>query len=100
MPKILIVEDNEENWDILSRRLGRRGYEVVIAHDGEQAISMALSESPDLILMDMNLPLMDGWEATRRIKSAPETRDVPVIAVTAHGMAGDREKVLEAGCSD
>jgi len=74
MPKILIVEDNEENWDILSRRLGRRGYEVVIARDGEQAVAMALSEAPDLILMDMNLPLVDGWEATRRIKAAGQVR--------------------------
>jgi two-component system cell cycle response regulator DivK len=100
MPKILIVEDNEENWDLLSRRLGRRGYEVVVARDGEQAIAMALAESPDLILMDMNLPVIDGWEATRMIKASPQTRDVPIIAVTAHGMAGDREKVLEAGCDD
>jgi CheY-like chemotaxis protein len=100
MPKILIVEDNEENWDILSRRLGRRGYEVVIARDGEEGVAMALSHAPDLILMDMNLPLIDGWEATRRIKAAPETCSVPIIAVTAHGMAGDREKVIEAGCDE
>ena len=100
MPKILIVEDNEENWDILARRLSRRGYEVIVARDGEQAIAMALSEAPDLILMDMNLPIVDGWEATRRIKAAPETRALPIIAVTAHTLAGDREKVLEAGCAD
>src|ERR1700722_14157955 len=100
MPKILIVEDNEENWDILSRRLSRRGYEVIVARDGEQAVAMALSQAPDLILMDMNLPLIDGWEATRGIKAAPETQSVPIIAVTAHGMAGDREKVIEAGCED
>jgi two-component system cell cycle response regulator DivK len=100
MAKILIVEDNEENWDILSRRLGRRGYEVVIARDGAQAVAMALSQAPDLILMDMNLPLIDGWEATRRIKAAPEARGVPIIAVTAHGMVGDREKAIEAGCDD
>lgn len=100
MPKILIVEDNEENWDLLSRRLGRRGYEVIVAHDGEQAIAMAVSEGPDLVLMDMNLPLLDGWEATRRIKALPETRSLPVIAVTAHGMEGDREKAIEAGCDE
>ena len=100
MPKILIVEDNEENWDLLARRLNRRGYEVVIARDGEQAVAMSLSEAPDVILMDMNLPLVDGWEATRRIKAAPETRALPIIAVTAHTMAGDREKVLEAGCDE
>src|SRR4051794_5139904 len=100
MAKILIVEDNEENWDILSRRLGRRGYEVVIARDGAQAVAMALSEAPDLILMDMNLPLIDGWEATRRIKATPEAGGVPIIAVTAHGMVGDREKALEAGCDE
>ena len=100
MAKILIVEDNVENWDMLSRRLQRRGYEVVIAGDGQQALEMARSEAPDLILMDMNLPVMDGWEATRRLKADPQTRALPVIAVTAHGMAGDREKVLEVGCDE
>lgn len=100
MAKILIVEDNVENWDMLSRRLQRRGYEVVIAGDGQQALDMARTEAPDLILMDMNLPVMDGWEATRRLKADPHTRALPVIAVTAHGMAGDREKVLEVGCDE
>lgn len=100
MPKILLVEDNEMNRDMLSRRLQRKGYEVVIATDGEQAVAMAASESPALILMDMSLPVFDGWEATRRIKAADETRNIPVIALTAHAMAGDREKSLEAGCDD
>ena len=100
MPKILLVEDNEMNRDMLSRRLQRKGYEVVIATDGQQAVAMAASESPALILMDMSLPVFDGWEATRRIKAADETRKIPVIALTAHAMAGDREKSLEAGCDD
>lgn len=100
MPKILLVEDNEMNRDMLSRRLQRKGYEVVIATDGEQAVAMAASESPALILMDMSLPVFDGWEATRRIKAADGTRKIPVIALTAHAMAGDREKSLEAGCDD
>jgi CheY-like chemotaxis protein len=100
MPKILLVEDNEINRDMLSRRLLRKGYEIVMAVDGEQAVAMSRSESPDLILMDMSLPVFDGWEATRRIKAAPETKAVPVIALTAHAMAGDREKSLEAGCDD
>ena len=100
MPKILLVEDNEMNRDMLSRRLQRKGYEVVIATDGGQAVAMAASESPALILMDMSLPVFDGWEATRRIKSADETKKIPVIALTAHAMAGDREKSLEAGCDD
>ena len=100
MAKILIVEDNEENWDVLSRRLKRRGFDVVLAHDGEQGVASARSESPDLILMDMNMPLVDGWEATRRVKADPATRSIPVIALTAHGMDGDREKALEAGCDD
>ncbi len=100
MPKILLVEDNEMNRDMLSRRLQRKGYEVVIAVDGQQAVTMASSESPALILMDMSLPIFDGWEATRRIKAADETRKIPVIALTAHAMAGDREKSLEAGCDD
>ena len=100
MPKILLVEDNEMNRDMLSRRLQRKGYEVVMATDGEQAVAMAASESPALILMDMSLPIYDGWEATRRIKAAAETKMIPVIALTAHAMAGDREKSLEAGCDD
>lgn len=100
MPKILLVEDNEMNRELLSRRLERKGYQVVMAVDGEQAVAMASSEAPDLILMDMSMPIYDGWEATRRIKAAPETRGIPVIALTAHAMAGDREKSLEAGCDD
>ena len=100
MTKILLVEDNEMNRDMLSRRLARKGYEVVIAIDGQQGIEMARSETPDLILMDMSLPVVDGWEATRQLKSAPETQSIPVIALTAHAMAGDREKAVEAGCND
>jgi CheY-like chemotaxis protein len=100
MPKILLVEDNEMNRDMLSRRLQRRSFEVVTAVDGEQGIAMAQAEAPDLILMDMSLPVMDGWEATRRLKAAPETASIPVIALTAHAMAGDREKALEAGADD
>ncbi len=100
MPKILLVEDNEMNRDMLSRRLSRRGYEIVIAVDGEQGLAVAQSERPDLILMDMSLPVLDGWEATRRLKSAPETRSIPVIALTAHAMAGDKAKALSAGCDD
>ena len=100
MAKILLVEDNEMNRDMLSRRLQRKGYEVVIAVDGVEGVALAQQESPALILMDMSLPLMDGWEATRRIKSSPATRDIPVIALTAHAMAGDREKAVEAGCDD
>ena len=100
MTKILLVEDNEMNRDMLSRRLARKGYEVVIAVDGQQGIEMARSETPDLILMDMSLPVVDGWEATRQLKSAPETQSIPVIALTAHAMAGDREKAVEAGCND
>jgi CheY-like chemotaxis protein len=100
MPKILLVEDNEINRDMLSRRLERRGYRVAIALDGEQGVSMAGSEAPDLILMDMSLPVLDGWEAARRLKAAPETRSIPIIALTAHAMAGDREKAIESGCDD
>ena len=100
MKKILLVEDNEMNRDMLSRRLIRNGYEVVIAVDGQQGVDMALSERPDLILMDMSLPVIDGWEATRRIKANDATRAIPVIALTAHAMAGDREKAMEAGCDD
>ena len=100
MTKILYVEDNEDNVYLLTRRLGRRGYEVVVAGDGEQGVAMARSEAPGLILMDLSLPVLDGWEATRRIKAAPETRDIPVIALSAHAMTSDREKALEAGCDD
>ncbi|MCA1595443.1 MAG: response regulator [Chloroflexi bacterium] len=100
MSKILLVEDNEMNRDMLSRRLERRGYEVAIAVDGESGLVMAGTEAPDLILMDMSLPLLDGWEATRRLKAAPDTRHIPVIALTAHAMSSDREKALEAGCDD
>ncbi len=100
MPRILLVEDNEMNRDMLMRRLQRRGYDVGTAVDGEEAVTMALSERPDLILMDLSLPLIDGWEATRRIKGTPETAGIPVIAITAHAMTGDREKALEAGCDD
>ena len=100
MPKILIVEDNEDNWQILSRRLRRRGYDVVIARDGKQGLTMAKSDRPDLILMDMNLPLLDGWEATRLIKATTRGKDTPVIALTAHALTGDRDKALEAGCDD
>ena len=100
MPKILLVEDNEMNRDMLSRRLTRNGYEVVIAVDGQQGIDMALSAQPDLILMDMSLPVVDGWEATRRIKAEGTTRKMPVTALTAHAMAGDREKAMEVGCDD
>ena len=100
MAKILLVEDNEMNRDMLSRRLTRNGYEVSIAKDGQQGVDMALSERPDIILMDMSLPVIDGWEATRRIKSNNATRAVPVIALTAHAMAGDREKAMEVGCDD
>jgi CheY-like chemotaxis protein len=100
MAKILLVEDNEMNRDMLSRRLARRGYEVVIAVDGEQGVAMARSAAPALILMDMSLPGLDGWEATRQLKATPETRGIPVIALTAHAMAGDREKAIAAGCDD
>lgn len=98
--KILLVEDNEMNRDMLSRRLERRGYEVLIAGDGQQAVDMALSEVPDLILMDMGLPVMDGWEATRRLKADAYTAAVPIIALTAHAMADDRVRALQAGCDD
>ena len=100
MAKILLVEDNEMNRDMLSRRLIRKGHEVVMAMDGQQGVAMAASEKPDLILMDMSLPLVDGWEATRQIKAAAATRGVPVIALTAHAMAGEREKALAAGCDE
>jgi CheY-like chemotaxis protein len=100
LSKILLVEDNEMNRDMLTRRLQRRGYEVVIAVDGAQGLAMAQSESPALILMDISLPVLDGWEATRRLKRAPETKSIPVIALTAHAMSGDRERCIEAGCDD
>ena len=100
MPKILLVEDNEMNRDMLSRRLQRRGYPVVIAVDGEQGVTMAQSDAPDVILMDMSLPVLDGWEAARRLKAAPETRSIPIIALTSHAMIGDREKAIAAGCDD
>jgi two-component system cell cycle response regulator DivK len=100
MPKILLVEDNEMTRDMLSRRLIRREFEVVMAADGEQGIRLARSESPDLILMDLSLPVVDGWEATRQLKCHSDTRSIPIIALTAHAMAGDREKALEAGCDE
>jgi CheY-like chemotaxis protein len=100
MAKILLVEDNEMNRDMLSRRLIRKGFDVVMAVDGEQAVDLAHSELPDLILMDMSLPVIDGWEATRRVKSADATSNIPIIALTAHAMSGDREKTLNAGCDD
>jgi CheY-like chemotaxis protein len=100
MPRLLYVEDNEMNRDMLSRRLQRRGFDVLIAADGEQGVAMAVAEKPDLILMDMSLPVLDGWEATRRLKAAPGTRRIPIIGLTAHAMATDRDKCLEAGCDD
>ena len=100
MPRILLIEDNEMNRDMLSRRLIKRGYDVAIALDGEQGVAMARSERPALILMDMSLPGLDGWDATRQLKAMPETRGIPVIALTAHAMSGDREKAAAAGCDD
>jgi CheY-like chemotaxis protein len=100
MARILLVEDNEMNRDMLSRRLGKKGYEVVIAVDGQEGVDMASSENPDIILLDMSLPVMDGWEAARRLKGDAATSSIPIIALTAHAMAGDREKCLEAGCED
>lgn len=100
MPKILLVEDNEMNRDMLSRRLQRKGFEVEMAVDGKQGVEMALSGTYDLILMDMSLPEIDGWEATRRVREAPQTRAIPIIALTAHAMSGDREKAMAAGCND
>jgi len=100
MRKILLVEDNEMNRDMLSRRLVRSGYEVIMAVDGARGVAMATSDRPDLILMDMSLPVIDGWEATRQIKATPELRKIPIIALTAHAMATDRDKALEAGCDD
>jgi two-component system, cell cycle response regulator DivK len=100
MPRILLAEDNEENRDALSRRLRRRGFDVVLAVDGQQALELAKAEAPDLILMDMSLPVMDGWEATRELKASPETQQTPIIGLTAHAMSGDRDKAMEAGCDD
>ena len=100
MAKILVVEDNEMNRDMLTRRLQRRGYEVVTAVDGAQGLAMAQSERPALILMDISLPVLDGWEATRRLKMVPETKSIPVVALTAHAMSGDRERCIDAGCDD
>ena len=100
MAKVLLVEDNEMNRDMLSRRLIRRGFQVVFAMDGQQGVDLARSERPDIILMDMSLPIIDGWEASRRLKADDATRSVPVIGLTAHAMSGDREKAIEAGCDD
>jgi CheY-like chemotaxis protein len=100
MTKILLVEDNEMNRDMLSRRLTKKKYQVIIAVDGKQGVDMAMSQHPDIILLDMSLPVMDGWQAAKYLKADPATRDIPIIALTAHAMAGDREKALEAGCDD
>jgi two-component system, cell cycle response regulator DivK len=100
MPRLLLVEDNEENRDGLSRHLRRKGYEVVTAVDGRQGLQAARAAPPDLVLMDMSLPVLDGWEATRQLKADPQIRHIPVIALTAHAMAGDREKALAAGCDE
>jgi two-component system cell cycle response regulator DivK len=100
MTRILLVEDNEMNRDMLSRRLSRRGFEVLIAENGQSGVDLTVSERPDLVLMDMSLPVMDGWEATRRLKADPDTSAIPIIALTAHAMASDRELALEAGCDD
>jgi CheY-like chemotaxis protein len=100
MAAVLVVEDNEENWDMLARRLLRRGYTVIRAADGQEAVDMAVRERPDLILMDVSLPVMDGLEATRRIRARPETQTTPIIALTAHATSADRDKALQAGCDD
>jgi two-component system cell cycle response regulator DivK len=100
MAKILLVEDNEMNRDMLSRRLQRKGYDVIMAVDGQQGVDMARGDQPDLVLMDMSLPVLDGWEATRSIKLAPATKHIPIIAITAHAMAGDKERAFEAGCDE
>jgi CheY-like chemotaxis protein len=100
MAKILLVEDNELNRDMLSRRLARQGYEVLLAYDGAHGVEMTQSERPDLVLMDMSLPVLDGWEATRRIKADPQTQSIPIIALTAHAMAADEERARAAGCDD
>ena len=98
--KILLVEDHEEIWDFLSRRLKRRGYEVVLAHDGEAGVQQARAAQPDVILLDMNLPILDGWSAARVLKSGSDTKGIPIIALTAHAMSGDRDKAIQAGCND
>ena len=98
--RILLVEDNEMNRDMLSRRLEKRGYQVLLALDGEQGVAVAQRERPDLVLMDISLPVLDGWEATRKLKSAPDTKSIPIIALTAHAMSSDRDKAVEAGCDD
>ena len=100
MTKILLVEDHEELWDFLSRRLRRRGFDVVLAHDRQQGVDMARAERPDVVLMDMNLPVMDGWTAARTLRADPDTAGIPIIALTAHAMSGDRDRMLEAGCND
>lgn len=100
MPRILLVEDHEEIWDFLSRRLKRRGFDVVVATDGQEGVEKARAQRPDIILMDMNLPVMDGWTAAQAIKSDQETGGIPIIALTAHAMSGDREKAIAAGCDD
>jgi CheY-like chemotaxis protein len=100
MPKILLVEDHEEIWDFLSRRLRRRGFEVILAHDGRAGVDRTRSDRPDVVLLDMNLPVMDGWTAARELKASPDTAAIPLIALTAHALAGDRDKALEAGCDD
>jgi CheY-like chemotaxis protein len=100
MTKILLVEDHEELWDFLSRRLRRRGFDVVLAHDGQQGVDTARAERPDVILLDMNLPVMDGWTAARTLRGNPDTARIPIIALTAHAMSGDRDRILEAGCDD
>ena len=100
MRRILLVEDHEEIWDFLSRRLKRRGFDVILAHDGQQGVDKALAESPDIVLLDMNLPVMDGWTAARAIKADAAGAAIPIIALTAHAMSGDREKALAAGCND
>jgi two-component system cell cycle response regulator DivK len=100
MTKVLLVEDNEMNRDMLSRRLERKGYEVLIAIDGAEGVSMGMESKPDIILMDMSLPIIDGWTATQQLKTNPDTTNIPIIALTAHAMGGDREKALAAGCDD
>ena len=100
MKRVLLVEDHEEIWDFLSRRLKRRGYDVIVATDGQQGVEKARAERPDIVLLDMNLPIMDGWTAAGMIKSSPDTARIPIIALTAHAMSGDKEKALAAGCDD
>jgi two-component system cell cycle response regulator DivK len=100
MARILLVEDNQENREALSRRLQRRGFDVVTAEDGQAAVNLAKTEKPDVVLMDMNMPVLDGWQATQMIKADPESANLPILALTAHAMAGDKEKALQAGCTD